>query len=206
MRLPGAPESGTRGPEVPLTIQLAKESQLMISNLRELNLDESSASAMTVFGDNGSQIAILHGTISVQEVSAPEQQPTAKEKYLVISPKGFFLAEGSSDVTPNDGDLVATLNTIRRSRQDSTNVSIDEKNHCLRISDETASKSFKITRVDSTPEEFVALLTSAVESSRRVAQKPLIEEIARAKAGNTMLDSMIQQERPPQLPSLGQTA
>lgn len=195
MGSPGVPESGTRNPEVPLTLQLAKESQLMITRLRELKLDDSSAPGMTVFGENGAQIAILHGRIAVQEISAPGQQPAAKEKHLVISPKGLFLAEGGSDVRPDDGDMVATLSAIRRTQEGPTNALIDEKNHCLRISEGSMSKSFTISRVDSAPEEFATLLISAVESSRRVAQKPLTEEIARIKAGNTMLDAMIQQEQ-----------
>lgn len=187
-----APEGNGNASEQPLTLQLTKESQLMISKLRQLKLDDPSAPGMTVFGETGNQIAILHGKISVPE--AGQEQIATKEKYLVISPKGFFLAEGRSDVSITDDGLDLTLKGIRERGNASTNVSIDERGRLLTIGHNGGSQKFNTSKINSNPEQFAEILKSAIENSRKVAQQPLLEEIARAKAGNGALDSMIQQE------------
>lgn len=191
---PGGSEGGARATEAPLPLQLRKETQLTISKLRELKLDDPSAPGMTVFGENGSQTAILHGTI-------PQ-----KERYLVISPKGFFLAESRSSVTTGTRELSLILDDIRNKGKESTRISIDDKNGLV-IDDESDKSTyrFQAEKIVSTPEETAEILKSAVESSRELAQKSLLDEMARARAANTMLDSMIRQEQSSQPPPPGPT-
>ena len=167
----------------------------MISKLGQLKLDDPSAPGMTVFGDSGSQIAILHGEISTQETT-DQQQPAAKGKYfLVISPKGFFLAAGRSDVSTSEESLSLALKEVRKSGQES-NVSIDDKER-LAISVNNAYKAFEMKKISVSPERFKEMLTSAIESSRKIAQRPLLAQIINGKAGNELLDAMIQEKQQP---------
>lgn len=199
---PTTPEShGNIADQQPLTLQLARESQSMISKLKDLKLDESSAPGMAVFGENGTQIAIFYGKISVPETPAGQEQAITKEKHLVISPKGLFLAEGRSDVEISDDSLISTLDGIRKKAQENQpDVSIDEKNHKLRISASGGYQAYSVKKVEATPEQFSDMLKAAIENSRKIAQKPLLEEIARIKAGNGVLDNIIAQENSPASP------
>lgn len=146
---------------------------------------------MRVFGENGSQIAILLGKIHAPETPGEQAQTATEEKYLVISPKGFFLAGGKSQILPDPDHLGSIL---KKGISQNGQVSIDEKEGYLKINtDANNFHSFYIKRLDCTPEQFAEILKLAVESSQKVAQKPLQDEIARAVVGNTVLDTMIKQ-------------
>ena len=198
------PEGNTGALEAPLTLQVTKEAKIMISKLKELKLDEVSAPGMAVFGDENRPIAILFG-----KVKDPAESQNAQEKHLVVSHKGFFLAEGKSDVDRREEALSSTLSSIRNNVQETApNVSLDELGR-LKIDTNGNHQAFNLKKLDSTPEQFTQILKTAIENSRQIAQKPLFDEIARAKAGNVALDNMIAQEKsqlPPNPPSAQQAA
>lgn len=173
-------EGNASSTEQPLKPQLAQEARMMISKLRDLKLDEPSSPGMIIIGGRDNLTAIFLGKVSA----------TGGKSHLVISPEGFFLAE------PNDPAFEA----IRKQQQQAVRTLIDEKVGSLdimNIGNNISLGRLSIKRVDSDPEQFQILLKSAIESSRILTQKPLLDEIARAKAGNSMLDAMIQQEKPP---------
>lgn len=183
--MPAESRNNTINPEVMLGIQLLKESQLMISKLKQLKLDDLSAPCMAVFGDNGNQTAILFGTVA--------DRVTRIKKHLVISPKGFFLAESGTEAAPDYDVLSKTLKLVP-----APTVSLEQnqmKQYIrIKISQENNYHSFKLKRIEDAPEEFAALLKSAIESSREVAQKPLLEEMGRGRAGNDLLDNMLREQ------------
>lgn len=188
------PEAGKSAAEQqPLTTVVAKEAKTTISKLKYLKLDDSSAPGMTVFEEGNNQIAILLGEIPVQEFSVGQEITQVKgSSYMVISTKGLYLAEGRSDVV-SKSDLPSTLIDLASRGRGSGNVSIDEEGR-LTITADGNSLKFKMTKIKSDPEQYAQMLKSAIESSRKIAQKPLLDEIERIQAGNSFLDTMIQQE------------
>lgn len=196
------PEGQNSGAEFTIKTQLVRETQLMISKLKALGLNEPTAPGMMVFGEPNDEIAILLGGI-------PNPKDSTGEKHLVVSPKGLFLANnkrGNSAVTERPDDFLILGLQVGMEEGKIVAVSIDEKKHELRIDNELTNpvaSLFNIERVNSTPEEFVGLLKLAIEASRNIVQKPLTDAIANAKASNNILDTMIQQEKPtsPQPPA-----
>lgn len=180
-------------PEIPLASQLAQESKAMVAKLKDLKLDDPSAPGMFVFGEE-SPIAILLGKIEIPVDSM--ETADMRSKHLIIAPQGFLLAEGNSDISQNNEALSSTLESIRKKTQETPpDISIDEKNHKLKIITNGKHLVFSIKKVEATPEQFSEMLKSAIGSSREIAQKPLMGNVLRAKAGNAMLDAMVAQEK-----------
>lgn len=178
------------GAEQPLGVRVQRESQEMISKLRELKLDDPSAPAMAVFGENGSRTAIFLGKVEKNGIS---------QEHLMISPKGTFTVKGPSDLNQDPETLLSSLKDVARKRP-ATNVQIDEEYRHL-IIDSSEDKGpvgrFEINRLASAPEDFPELLKSAIESSRKIAQKSMSDELLRGQNGNEMLTNMIHMANQP---------
>ncbi len=197
MAVPATPEGNNGTSETSLASRLAQETKTMVAKLKDLKLDDPSAPGMFVFGQEA-PIAILLGRVGTPiDPSVERPNDLMRAKHLVIAPQGFFLAEGSSDVMPTQEEALSlTLNDAGKSNgQQAINVSIDDKG-LLRIDSAEKHQAFKMQKISTPPEIFSQIVRSAVENSRKIRQESLMNEIARGKAGNSLLDNMIQQENP----------
>ena len=109
-------EGNLGAPEKDLKSQLAEQSQQMIAKLKELGLADPSAPGVFIWGEEGKQMAIFLGRTPVnkedtREISNVEFATFKADKHLIISPNGFFLADGDAYSSAHDrNDLSSALN------------------------------------------------------------------------------------------------